>query len=256
MSNNIVNTDELAFMLNSQQGQRSPEWFEKRKGRFTGSKIKDLMKCTASSKKYEWGRPEKIIDFSDTAIKYIYSKAKEIQRNKVVKTQSSASMKYGTNNESVVKELLKKQYPNAVFSDCDFIEFIPNIAGASPDGLVNWDSGEVTGLEIKCATDWGGEFDRVEEDVDQSHGDFWQLQAEMLALKVKKLMYVIAEPSEDIFEPNITDLEILFVDASPIHQQAIIHRCMIGAKAISYFLTGIKIKKSIVKACTEYEFTD
>lgn len=256
MSNNIVNEEELSFVNNSSNQQRTVEWFEKRKGRFTGSKITDLMACTQSTAKLEWGRAEKLIDFGDTAKKYIYSKAKEIQRNKVIQTPAAAAMKYGTNNEPVVFSLLQKMYPNATFETCDFIEFIPLIAGASPDGRVNWDDGEVTGLEIKCAVDWGGVYDRAVVKVDQKNKDFWQLQSEMLSLKVNRMMYVIAEPSENMFEPNITDLEVVFVDASEIHQQAIKHRCMIGSKAIALYLSGVEFNTAIMRVCTEYEIID
>ena len=44
--------------------QRTEKWLEKRKGRFTGSKIKDLMTCGRSTSKMAWGSFEKLIDFS------------------------------------------------------------------------------------------------------------------------------------------------------------------------------------------------
>lgn len=236
----------------SEQLQRTQEWHNKRKGRFTGSKTKDLMSCGRSTSKMEWGRPEKLIDFSETAKKYIFSKAKERQRNKVVKTSSSHVMQYGTNNEIEVVKMLKEIYPDWLFNECDFIEFIPTIAGASPDRLIIRESDKI-GLEIKCAVDWGTVYSRHEVPIDQSHDDFWQLQTEMLALNVNEIMYVVAEPSEDMFDPNITDLSIKFVQASPIHQKAIIDRCMIGNKAIELYLSGLDFQSSILKACTEYE---
>lgn len=236
----------------SEELQRTDDWHQQRKGRFTGSKIKELMSCSRSTAKFEWGRPEKLIDFGETAKKYVYSKAKEIQRNKIIKTPTSAAMQYGTNNEPIIKKLLKKQFPDYRFDEVGFIEFIEGIAGASPDGRIYRESDQI-GLEIKAATDWGTIYSRHEIPIDQSHDDFWQLQAEMLALRVNEIMYVVAEPSESIFEPNITDLSIEYVQASPIHQQAIINRCMIGRNAIKYYLSGMKFQLAINAACREAE---
>ena len=237
----------------SQKGlQRTEEWFEQRRGRFTGSKIKDLMSCSRSTAKLEWGRAEKLIDFGNTAKKYIYGRAKERQRNKVVKIPSSAAMKYGTENEIPVVKLLKKQYPDYIFEDVGFVEFIEGIAGASPDGRIITPAKKI-GLEIKCATDWNGVYDRHELPIDQTNKDFWQLQGEMLALEVNEIMYVTAEPSENIFEPNITDLSIKFIDASPIHQKAIEQRCMIADAGIELYLNGLNFHEAIQKACSDFE---
>ena len=43
--------------------QRTNEWLEQRKGRFTGSKIKDLMGCGRSTAQKPWGSIEKVYDF-------------------------------------------------------------------------------------------------------------------------------------------------------------------------------------------------
>jgi len=230
--------------------QRTPAWFKQRKGKFTGSEIHKLMGTTRASSKLEWGRAEKIIDFSETAKKYVYSKAKERQRNKVIRLASSVAMNYGTNSESVVIDMLKNIYPDYKFKEVGFIEFIKDIAGASPDGLIN----ENMALEIKASTNWDTVYNRHETPFEQKHQDFWQIQSEMLALKVDKCMYVVAEPSESIFEPNITDLSIKIVDASIIHQKAIIQRCMVGNAAIELYLNGVNFQEAIRSACTNYEF--
>ncbi len=233
--------------------QRTDEWFNARKGRFTGSKMKELMSCGRSTSKMEWGRAEKLVDFGDAAKKYIYSKAKERQRDKIVKTASSSSMRYGTENEGAVVELLKVQFPDYKFEDVGFIEFIEGVAGSSPDGRVICSNGPMA-LEVKCATDWGGVYDRHEIALDQSNKDFWQMQAEMLSIKAYKLMYVVAEPSADIFEPDITDISVKYVDASPIHQKALIQRSMIGDHAIRLFLDGMNFHDAIRMACSEFDF--
>ena len=230
--------------------QRTAEWFKQREGKFTGSEIHKLMGTTRASSKLEWGRAEKIIDFSETAKKYVYSKAKERQRNKVIRLASSVAMNYGTNSESVIIDMLKNIYPDYKFKEVGFIEFIKDIAGASPDGLLN----DNMALEIKASTNWDTVYNRHETPFEQKHQDFWQIQSEMLALKVNKCMYVVAEPSESIFEPNITDLSIKIVDASIIHQQAIIQRCMVGNAAIKLYLSGVFFQEAIRSACTNYDF--
>lgn len=230
--------------------QRTKEWFEKRKGKFTGSKIKELMSCGRSTAKKAWGTPEKLIDLGEASKKYIFEKAMERKRNKVIQTPITAAMYYGTTNEDAVIELLKDKKIIKV----DFKEFITDIAGASPDGYFE-ENDEIIGLEIKCATTWSSVYSRSLQ-IDQSHEDFWQVQSEMLALKTNKLLYVVAEPSESIFEPNITDLDIQLVHASPIHQQCIIKRCMIGNEAINLFLSGMNFHDAVIKACSEFDIEE
>jgi hypothetical protein len=232
--------------------QRTAQWFEQRKGRFTGSEYNKLMSCTHSTAKMEWGRAEKLVDFSETAKKYIFSKAKERQRGKVIRIASSHAMKYGTENEPVILELLKAKFPEYVFSEVGFTEFIKDVAGSSPDGKVEGCNIKMA-LEMKGATTWETLYTRHEIEVDQTHQDFWQLQAEMLSLKVDKCMYAVAEPSESIFEPNITDVSVKFVDASPIHQQAMKQRALIGDAAIKKYLNGVNFHEAIRQAASEFE---
>ena len=228
--------------------QRTAEWFEKRRGRFTGSKIKDLMSCSRSTAKIEWGRPEKLIDFGEKAKEYIYTKAKERQRGYAVQTPTTAAMSYGTENEDAVIELLPFDVEK-----CDFMEIegLEGIAGASPDGRY-----EDQNVEIKCATTWEQFYKRVELPFDQTHMDFWQVQTEMMAQKLNKTMYIVAEPSESIFEPNITSFTMRNTQASEIHQKAIYQRCEIGDEAIKLFLKGYSIHQAIQQACTEYEIKE
>ena len=229
--------------------QRTPEWYKDREGEFTGSEISKLMGVDRSFSKIEWGRPEKLVAFNETAKKYIFGKAKERQRNKVLKRSIGKNGEYGETAEKIVFELLKEKYPDYKFEGVGFIEFIKDIAGASPDGLINYDMG----LEIKLATTWDTLYLREQFKVDHTHQDFWQIQTEMLALKVKKCMYVVAEPPEYLEDMNIDDLSIQYVKASPIHQQAIIQRCHIGNDAIFRYLAGTEFHEAVRQACTEYE---
>ena len=243
--------------IGEEELQRTEQWFKDRLGRFTGSEMHKLMACGRSSAKVEWGRPEKLIDFGETAKKYIFAKCKERQRNKVIKKLETLKMTFGKKQEDHVFELLEHKYPEYKFEKVGFIEFIPNVAGASPDGTATdkqW--GEKIGLEIKCSTDWDTLYSRHEEDFDKDHQDFWQIQSEMLALNVSKVMYIVAEPPETILDPVIEDLSIQIVERSPIHQLAIMQRCEIGEMVIQNFLKGMSFKESFYKAVTEYQIKD
>jgi hypothetical protein len=236
----------------SNQLQRTADWMQQRKGRFTGSKIKEIMKCDRSTACMEWGRPEKIVGLGEGAIKYIYTKAMERKRNKIIFTPTSAAMQYGTNNEEYVKHLVEQKYSIEI-EEVGFIEFIENIAGASPDGYVTEYN---CAVEIKCATEWNGVYNRMAVALDESHMDFWQLQSEMLALKTDKLLYAVAEPSENIFEPNITDVQAQWVPASEIHQNAIINRCKLGDAIINLYLkSDLSFHQAVQTASTKFEIT-
>jgi len=219
--------------------QRSPEWFEQRMGKFTGSQISELMKCSRSTAKKGWDAPEKIIDFGDGAIKYIYNKAKERQRGKVIHTPTSAAMRYGTDNEKTVVDLYMSENPDLRFEEVGFCEFISNVAGASADGRI-YSGDEVYGLEVKCATTWEQFYNRTETEMNQKHMDYWQIQAEMMALGVVKLIYLVAEPSENIFEPEITHYTKKIVYQNPEAQNAIQIRANLGDKIIKKWLQNDK----------------
>lgn len=234
--------------------QRTDEWFEQRRGKFTGSEIKKLMSCSRAKARAPWGTPEKTIDFSDTAIKYIFSKAMECKRKKYIKTPETAAMRYGKEMEDASLELFLYDNPQFSHTEVGFIEFLPGIAGSSPDGKIKDDlTGEIFAFENKCPTNWGTFYDR-KKSVHEKHIDFWQVQAEMLSLKAKRCIYLAAEPAENMFDPEITDYEWQTVEASTLHQSEIIHRCKIGDAAIILFLQGADIEDAIFQAARNYEF--
>ena len=86
--------------------QRTEEWLEKRKGRFTGSKIKDLMSSGRSSSKMQWGRIEKTVDFGAKAERYIYQVGKERLTGLRGMNISSKQMQHGTDSEPLLIEQL------------------------------------------------------------------------------------------------------------------------------------------------------
>ena len=102
--------------------QRTEEWFKQRLGRFTGSEISKLMGVDRSFSKIEWGRPEKLVAFNEVAKKYVFSKAMERKRNKVIRKHLGKAAHYGVEQESIIVQMLiDKGYS---IKDVGFIEFI------------------------------------------------------------------------------------------------------------------------------------
>jgi len=160
-------------------------------------------------------------------------------------------MKYGNIVEPMIKDMLKKMYPQYLFESCGFIEY-SKYMGSTPDGKV-FNGLKNIGLEIKAACSYGTLYDRMVLPFEQSHTDFWQIQTEMLCLGTDELMYVVAEPSEDIFNPKINNLEIKFLNNSETHQKCIIQRSEIASKAIELYLSGTDFNESIQIAVSNYE---
>lgn len=239
--------------------QRTEQWHEDRRGRFTGSKIKDLMGCTRSTSKMGWDRPEKIVDFSETAIKYIYSRARERQTGKTIATADNFQVAYGRAVEPFVFQKITERL-NGTIEKKGFVEvpMFEGILGASCDNALN----DIP-LEIKAAMNFETEYIRTENEVDEKHQDFWQMQTEMLALVSGVLYYVTAEPDADpvaIVKGEIEwdgDVIISKVHASPIHQSAIKHRANIGDEAIRMWMTNkgsIHMRDCVKEIASNYEF--
>lgn len=113
--------------------QRSSEWFDSRLGRFTGSRISELMGIKGLGK---------------TGENYAFENACEIVfgRNEE-ETFVSFDMQRGIDLEPLAFNKFKeiKSFDFIEVEKCGFFPFGKN-AGASPDGLVNKDAV----LEIKC----------------------------------------------------------------------------------------------------------
>lgn len=113
--------------------QRSPEWYAKRLGKFTSSRINDLMGVKGLGK---------------TGETYAFELAVEIVEGKNDEDAfMSYDMKMGVENEPYAFEQFK-QNKSVDFLEvypCDFYELNSN-TGGSPDGIVS--DGSV--LEIKC----------------------------------------------------------------------------------------------------------
>jgi len=249
-ANSVTDLFDMPPMPVSENLQRTEKWFKDREGRFTGSEIYILMGTTRSTSKAEWGRPEKIIDLSETVKAYIYAKAKERQRKKVIRQSIGYNGTYGEIVEKLTKKMLIEKYPDINLKEVGFCEFIKGVAGASPDGQV-FDN---MALEIKGVMDWKMLYKRFETPFDESHKDFWQVTAEMTALNVAKCMYVVAEPSKDPFAPEIDNINEKIIEISPIHQEALIQRCMLGNDIIKLYLSGVNFQEAVRRGCTNFDF--
>lgn len=226
--------------------QRSEEWFEKRRGCFTGSKIKDLMSCGRSTAKIGWTHPEKIVDFGSAAVKYIYNVGMERLTGIRSQQATSKQMDHGTENEPLLIAQLLKDGVITDFQELGF-EYFGNYkhGGASVDGVCMY-KGERVGLELKSTVSWDGHFKRMYDAIDDKHDDFWQFQAEMIAAKVSKILYVVAMPMQ--FEKY----DAVIVEASPMHQMRIAQRCKIADKAIDLWSVHPK-PIALEIACAEFK---
>lgn len=109
--------------------QGTPEWFQARLGRVTGSRIADVMmaKSTAGYQNY---RAQLIC---------------ERLTGNPTETFTSAAMQHGTDTEPQARAFYEMETGNDV-QQVGFIKHPTLFAGASPDGLI----GELGGVEIKC----------------------------------------------------------------------------------------------------------
>ena len=255
-------------VIGSEQLQRTEQWFLDRKGMFTGSTNSKLMGCTQSYSKKPWGDTEKLLHFSETAIKHVYEKAQERLTGVIVELQDNLNFKYGRKAEPIIVSSFEQKYKGSKFIEKGFltVKGHEKYLGASPDGEcigIIKVKDESFGFEAKGAMNWGTYYERMEKPLDEKHMDFWQVQTEMLALDVKKLIYATSFPvknaidfvraSEVDADQMIKQVKFVTYNASPIHQEALIQRAAISHNAIELYIAGINFHEAINKACTEFE---
>jgi len=186
-------------------GQRSEEWFEKRRGKWTGSRFKDLMAKGRGSAM--WGEKAK---------HYIFSRFMERLRG----TPDSPipqtwAMKRGTELEPYSIAAFEREYPLLQIEEADFIPFDGlETAGASPDGIVvEKANGNKVGVFETKSRGEEGTYAHAFEKVHDRHPDFWQIQAEMVATHTNVCFYC---HYTDLHEPPF-DLQVQLVERSPDH---------------------------------------
>lgn len=175
-----------------QTEQRSEEWFKDRYGKFTASKIIDLLGVKGMGL---------------TGETYAIDKAIEQLFGEVEEGFTSKDMQRGIDLEPIAFAKFKEVHPELNVQNCSFFTYGEH-AGASPDGLVDEDAI----LEIKCPK--GKKFFRLvaEENIDKIY--VAQMQMQMLATDRKRAYFfnyyelndkvyhhtIIVERDEDMIE--------------------------------------------------------
>jgi len=240
----IKTISDKIISLEAEQKQRTAEWFEARRGKFSASKIKDLISCDRKTAKLPLSDPAKIIGIGEVAKKYIYKTAKERQYYRVP-TATTWAMNFGTENEKVIKKILSEKY-DFEFEEVGFIYDNEKKVGASPDGL-----NDDFVLEMKSPTSWETYMDRTEKEFDRKHQDFWQVQTQMLVAGKDRCLYVVALPPDEDY--NIDDVFIKVILPDEEAQNFIIERAKLGEKIIEKYLNEkIKFDEVVEKCCRTF----
>ena len=150
--------------------QRSKEWFDARSGRFTASRINELMGVKGLNK---------------TGDSYAYEKAIEIVYGASDEDLSTFDMRRGVELEPVAFDLFSQKM-GLEFVEVKKASFFPygENAGASPDGLV----GDDAVLEIKCPRH--NKFFKVVKSSEVEQVCYDQMQMQMLCTNSKKCYFV------------------------------------------------------------------
>lgn len=255
--------------------QRTDEWFEQRRGRWTGSQQKTLMSCSAAGSRLSWSDEAKLYHFGSGALKYIYENAMERKTKRVIRgSLGTPAMNYGTAVEPLILKSTELELKNMLVAgkikEVGFKTFptMPNAGVSSDSILVHKNSGKaMASVELKACTAWNTHFERTFEAVDEKSTDFWQTQAQMMAWDVRACYYVVAQPPEDIFKylnygGDIMDLyedfakecqiTIQVIESSEVQQHALLRRICIAEHAIEIFLKDGGNLKEILYRSIDY----
>jgi hypothetical protein len=113
--------------------QQTAEWFQARCGKATASRFKDVLA------KLKSGAPAAARE------SYLIEVATERLTNSAVSHFSTPAMQWGTTHEAAARTLYEARF-NVEVEQIGFVAHDLMAAGASPDGLVDWDGL----IEIKC----------------------------------------------------------------------------------------------------------
>jgi len=234
---------------NNSELQRTEQWYKDRLPCFSGSEMFKLMGCTRAAAKKKWDDPQKILSFGNTAIKYIYKVAQK--RRTLIPDMDiyAKSMEHGKDNEALLNEQLLKDGIISSHKEHGFVKFQNmDYAGASPDGEVSHRDIQMA-QESKSTTSWDGHYERMGQPFDYKHKDFWQVTAEMIALKMNKCLYVTAYPG--VYE----QYDYKVIELSKMHAFALIQRLKIANAAVEIFIQEYPAKyinECLELACAEY----
>lgn len=243
--------------------QGSEAWKKKRIGKVTGSVCKELMSCTPASSKKSWDQADKICDFGDGFKNIVLHMAYTHHFQAHFEIQQLKNFKYGHIIEAYAKQLFAERYPKYTLDECELIDIIDGVFAVSPDGkIVNSENGKIAAFECKSNMVISSMYKRTEVDFNDKHPDFWQMQAEMLALKTDIIIYANPVPATDIEmilnggDPNDYILDVFFDkhEKSDTHCTALMERARIAGIARDIYCSDfrkIKIDECIRKALAQ-----
>lgn len=243
-----INTEENN---QEQELQRTEQWRINRLGLLTGSKGKLIMACNRKGSRLSWADKEKVFEFSDGIIPFIYSCAMERKTGRYIEGSTTMQMKYGTIIEPLIIRRAKEEY-NIEIEQVGFktVDDVPTL-GASSDGIYK-EKGKVKATcELKACCTWETHYKRTYEKTDESSIDFWQMIIQMLVWKVDKayyfvcsppkniMDYILAEDPMDLYEKWCKETELSFeeVKDSEIHIEALKQRAIIVENCIQKYIT-------------------
>lgn len=184
--------------------QRSSEWFEERKGRFTASEIYKLMG---------------IKGLNETGKSYAFDKAVETFTDNIEETFLSFDMQKGVELEPLAfakfKELKSIDFLDV--ENCGFFGYCEN-SGASPDGLVSNNAI----LEIKCPSNKTFFKLVATNEIDDKY--IYQMQMQMLCTETDKAYffnYIVLNGQEFWHEIIVERDDVLIVKIIDRLQEAI-----------------------------------
>ena len=253
----LVNTSSKKSKKKDKELQRTKKWRKKRRGRWTGSQLKNLMSSGPGKSKLKWDNLDRVYSFGATSVKYIYENSMERKTGRYIEDgEGTEAMRYGTKVEPLIrkrtKELLEEMKVVGKLKDVGFKTF-DNLktAGVSSDSILVNDKGEtIASVEMKACTSWGTHYERTYDIMTDSSKDFWQVQGQTVAHNVPICYYVVAEPPQNIrdylyYDRDIKDLyrqfkkeckvSIQIVMKSEQHCEALIKRIILAEETIRDF---------------------
>jgi len=206
-------------------GQRSPEWFAARRGDFTGSRFKDIMKTKGRGAK-DWTSQKTLCDLGDTALTYCIETAIGRETGEDIEIKPTWEMKRGTRLEPDAFDAAADTEHGVELIDCDYTKFLKN-AGASPDGVFSDGGINTAAVEIKCA----GLLKHAQYrhiPCDEKHPHFWQILGEMIATDTQKLLFFSYHPDF----PESARLAKREFRRSKVHESALMFRIIICERLV------------------------
>lgn len=189
--------------------QKSDEWLQLRKGKFTGSEIWKLMVEPRSKSE----------SFSDTTKTYILEKIAEEYLTEMPEQFVTTAMQWGNDNES----LAKKWYSKFIGKGITEIPFIHHMkfslsVGGSPDGFIDSTNSII---EIKCPYNPVNHIKHILCDAENMKAEFkeyyWQMQFYIECMKADYCDFISFDPRVDAdwglhikrIERNDSDIELM-----------------------------------------------